>query len=886
MAGRKNNHYHYAEKFDNRRRRRNRLFVPRRAVFVTVMILLMFGLISTTFASYVSSNDPAADGGHSIIVDVRTAKAQKDIAFTGANADLAATAGSCSGGYLYFDANGWTIPSGYKVYFVIGRDHDSWWASSYAMTNITGTTTWYLTMGSWGTGNNEWPTQLCFLVSNASFNQGNSPEQIKASKSYNNQYTNTFWTDLSSGTYYYFGKVSGTNSNLTCTSGNAPNTLLNSVLNVYTTVKQGTGSYTTGTSGGTITASGLTKDSTLSGTESFSIGHGETNYPIVGSAVSLSNSPATGYKFEGYYPNNAKNGTAYGDSIVMTAIGNNTTNVYAHFSEVMHNIRISNNIDSTVDTSNTSSVGVATAKTITAPTKTGYTFHHWNTMPAGVTVTSGTVGSSSTQGTASLTIKYSNSATTTQNLNLTANYTINPPTNVSISDNSMKVGDSAVSLNPQYTVTSGMTAGVTYSIVDANGNDASSVASVDSSGNFTASIPGVYTVTISVTASDGTRTSSAVTDTATVTVSPAVPAWTLTMSGYDASGDLNNGSAYGSQNNPYLVTLGSNFSFTAAITDPPNDANYVYTWYNGNDEVLGTGSSLTFGAATASEATTANVEVEVYCIVSYTGTTPTTTGGSIEKWYYIKSLIKSFEIPDIQKIYMTPNDAKMEIEYNIPSATGYDTSLYFSSDNLTFHQVDVAHGAFLGAQVGATAVYEYDPSAQMYPLGVKYFYLAMSKTGASAKTDVIHTTVGTSSSTASRPVYFINSNSTTLDFSTYRVMAFYMDGNGDLQYQTAQDVFKGVSGKTENVRFRVMIPSDATKISFAVAKRNRYDIPDDGTNSPEYSSDFFYAFTDYVTLESGKNTITATASANTAVDPDADPLYRLTTSYLAYQSTN
>ena len=183
-------------------------------------------LFRSTFAAYVSSDDFEVKE-HSILVDVRTAKAERDIAFTGANADLAATGFSCSGGYIYFDANGWTIPSGYSVYFVIGRNHDSWWCTSYQMTNISGTTTWYLNMGSWGTGNNEYPTQLCFLVSNTSLNQGNSPEQIKASASYNNQYTNTYGgTDLSSGTYYYFGKTSGTNSNLSCTSdSNGSNTL-------------------------------------------------------------------------------------------------------------------------------------------------------------------------------------------------------------------------------------------------------------------------------------------------------------------------------------------------------------------------------------------------------------------------------------------------------------------------------------------------------------------------------------------------------------------------------------------------------------------------------------------------------------------------------------
>lgn len=890
MAGRKNNHYHYAEKFDHRRRRQQKLFMPRRAVVVAALVLLIFGLISTTFAAYVSSNESNLDEGHSIIVDVRTAKAQKDFALTGANADLAGTSYDVTAGAIvYFDTTGWDTSTYSKVQIMIGHGT---YSSCYTMSRVGSTNLYYYTMPSWGGF-----TQLCFIANTSEWgSEGSSPNNRKT---YSHYYTNTWGTSNLTNTKYVFraADLSSNNSNLSSINDGSYNTLLNSTFSLYAATKTGSGSYAQSTAGGVATQAGTTKNttsasSTAAYSTSTSSANPAVNYPMIGSAVTVStgstsgnaNSAGTankGYKFDHFVFDDMNGSNTHSGTIDMTSWKNENTYLFACFSEVMHNVRIANNIDSNVDTSNTASVGIATAKTINAPTKAGYTFHHW-TQPSGTTVTSGTVGSSTTKGSSSITFKYTSTEVTAQNVTWTANYTINPPTGVSITGGSMKVGDSAINLNPQYTVASNLTANVTYSIKDENNQTVgTSVASVNS-GNFTATKPGVYTVTISVTSTDGTRTSSAVTATATVTVSPAVPSWTLTMSGYDADGDLNNGSPYGSQNNPYLVTLGSNFSFTAAITNPPADANYVYSWYNSNDEYLGSGRSYTFGNATASEATTANIEVEVYCVVSYTGTTLTTTSGSIEKWYYIKSLIKSFEIPDIQKIYESPNDAKMNIEYNISSATGYDTSLYFSHDNLNFYQVDVAHGAFLGSQIAATAVYEYDPSAQIDLLGPKYFYLAMSKTGASAKTDVIHTTVGTRSSSASHPVYFIDNAN--MDLSTYRVMAFYVDGNGDLKYQTAQDVFKDVAGKTENKRFRVMIPSDATKISFAVAKRTKYSIPADSTVSPNYSADFYYAYTNYVTLEDDKNTISATAMIN--VGTQEAPLYQLTTSYLTYQSTN
>ena len=864
MAGRKNNHYHYAEKFDDKRRRQRRLFVPRRALFVAVLFLLMFGLVSTTFAAYVSSDDFEETTENSIIVDVRTAKADRDIAVTGAYADLAASSYNVSSGAIvYFDTTGWDTSTTYThVQIMIGH---STYSSCYAMTRVGTSNLFYVTMPSWSGF-----TQLCFIATDGAWgSEGHSPD---SRKTYAHYYTNTWGSGNLTATKYVFrSDLSSNNNNLSSISDSNYNTLLNSTFNLTVATKKGAnGSYSTSdNAGGTATMSGTTKTTTnATSTSTFSTNANGTNYPMIGTSVTLSQSTTAGYTFVKYVFDSAgESSTQAGSPIPMTSWKNETTNVFALYKENMHSVNLTNNVDST-STSYSNCIGVATTYSFTAPTKSGYTFSSW-TVPSGMTITSGSSSSST------ITVKSTASAAAT--LTLKANYTINLPTNVSIDDASMNVGGSAVSLNPQYTVASGLSANVTYSIVDENNNPvSSSVASVNSSGNFTASIPGEYTVTISVTATDGTQTSSAVTDTATVIVSPAVPAWTLTMAGYDEG--------TGTQADPYVVTLGSSFSFTAAITNPPSDSNYVYTWYNGNDEVLGTGSSLTFGAATASEATTAATQVEVYCVVSYTGASPTTTSGSLEKWYIIKSLIKSFEIPDMQKIYATPNDAKMEIEYNITSATGYDTSLYFSSDNLTFYQVDVAHGAFLGSAIGQTAVYEYNPASQMYPVGPKYFYLAMSKTGASAKTDVIHTTVGADSNAQERPIYFIN-NIGALDLSTYRVMAFYIDGNGDLKYQTAQDVFKGITGHTENQRFRVMIPSDATKISFAVAKRTKYDIPDDNTNAPDYSNSFFYAYTNYVTLTDDCNTVKANTMANQESDPDADPLYLMTTQYLAYQTT-
>ena len=101
----RNNHYHYAEQYtDGHYRRKLRaasvLHLPRRAVFFAVLVLLVFGIVTTTFSA--NTSDEAADSG-SILISVRNAKADRDLvlagmksedelAVTGANVDLAATA--------------------------------------------------------------------------------------------------------------------------------------------------------------------------------------------------------------------------------------------------------------------------------------------------------------------------------------------------------------------------------------------------------------------------------------------------------------------------------------------------------------------------------------------------------------------------------------------------------------------------------------------------------------------------------------------------------------------------------------------------------------------------------------------------------------------------
>ncbi|WP_405356862.1 hypothetical protein [Ruminococcus sp.] len=113
----KNNHYHYAEQYEKRTRRirvRDVLRLPKKSVIFALLVLFAFGLISTTFAAYISNvyDDSTNGTGRGIVMQTRNKKAQDDtLAGVGANADLASTGATVD---LYLQPADTWITSGYS----------------------------------------------------------------------------------------------------------------------------------------------------------------------------------------------------------------------------------------------------------------------------------------------------------------------------------------------------------------------------------------------------------------------------------------------------------------------------------------------------------------------------------------------------------------------------------------------------------------------------------------------------------------------------------------------------------------------------------------------------------------------------------------------------
>ncbi len=292
--------------------------------------------------------------------------ATKDTAETGAKVDVAETGWNISsGGTIYFDASGWTT-SNRTVYLIIG--HGSW-SSCWAMTNIKNTNVYYCTSQGWD-GATEW----AFMCADSGWgDEGQSPS---ARKAWGYHSTNCLSSAPNTGVLY--------TQSMTTVSFNNTQTA--------TACYQSTGggSYSTGTTGGTVSVSGYSVSGTTASAKS-STTSGSGISSATGSTVTMKATAATGYTFKGWFTSTTAT-TAESTSATYTYTNTGSAKtLYAKFQlNGPYTVTVQTNSTSygTVSTSSSSAYYGKTV-TLTATPKTGYHLSSW-------AITSGTGSLSST----------------------------------------------------------------------------------------------------------------------------------------------------------------------------------------------------------------------------------------------------------------------------------------------------------------------------------------------------------------------------------------------------------------------------------------------------------------------------------------------------------
>ena len=938
MSGRhKNNHYHYAEKFEHRRRSAagKRAFMPFKSVIISLVVLLMFGLVCTTFSVYVSDTEPTDAAEFSpIISEVRNMKASRDIAFTGANADLAETGYTCSGYYPIFDNTNTNWSASY-FYAAVGNGNGF---SPFEMTQIENTNLYGVTSGITFSDN---PYRAFFFCADSEWGWNSTSNDTYSEKfQYMKNYTAVkSFTGNVGGMWYANGANSNKGTTLTWGyDGTNGYNRFNSIQQIhsYTSTTSDTNSaYSSSNDGGLIT---ITSAYRLNGNAS-STASTDTNDGMSGtdnnkadgkymaaktSTVTLSASANSGYRFVGWYNGNTQLSTNSTYSYTVTG----AYEVRARFIKT-YTVTVakspSNYSGNPTANSDTTSVTVDAGSTVSlaADKKTGVTFNGW-TLSSGATYNSTTGGGSTSSETFTI--------IPTSSFTATASYTLQKPTSVSLSYPDAITANGTDSSAPTKAATSPSsgTLSYTYTIAPQSGTTADSgTYDVDASGNVTATTPGKYTVTMSVTTSNYNLTSAATTATATVTVKPiAVPVSDIVWTASDYT------SGEGTSTVPFKTPVNrTKFKIESYIPAASRNANYTYNWTRTDGEYLDNNGTITIYAGSRT-VTSENVYTVSDTATSGTATTdvihntvPAANTGYIYKIavttnqngvssdptyvtiYYgvtadflnVESFdFSSFNATDkIQEIYAEDNNiTAIDATYDAGGTDTFNTMLWFSSNNIDFNKVAVwapntfriLTGMFANPEPAdaysalpndtnhtVSALIESLPTVArnnvnlMQTTGPKWFRAYVDDYN-NPRVDAVypwlHTTVGTASTVGDRPIYYVDQALATDVNVNSRVMAFYLtEADNTVHYQTAQTV----SSKSNTYRF--YIPSDATYITFAHVADNNYLIPTvDTTNGvtlsyTNYASSVLKAWTPTIDLNSSANEGMTTYIADTPGSP-------------------
>ena len=926
---RKNNHYHYAEKFEDRRRAadRKKAFMPFKSVVISLVVLLMFGFVTLTFSAYVSENNDSTPSDMSPIISaVRNRKADRDIALTGASAGLAETGnGSKWVGRIYFIVpESWNISTYNKVQVAVTRT-TSTSTSNYisylkTMEHLNGRLyTTYLNddHSGWTDPTKEYITFTA-----------NSSEYGSGSFALNGNHYYTVPKDYSvnntSGIYYAVpnSNANGCSVTITYDSGGRDKLKKSQEADLYV------GDTKSG-DGGSVTMSGyyLSNDYTVTNTSDTSQGDYLKYDATLGTSFTISASANQGYEFRGFYDTS--------DQLV-TSNSSYTYNISGarkFVAKFVKRVQVSVAKNPTAYTGSPSAspstvVDAGTEVTLTADVKTGVTFGGWTTS-SGATYT---------------TVSGSSSASTwkikpTSSFTATAKYTLNQPTNVSLSYPPIVAGSTST---PTKSATSpaGSNGTLTYNftnIVPQSGTTAASgTYSVNSTtGEVTAATPGKYTVTMTVTTGAYGLTSAAVTRTETVTVKPVAPTRISVEATNADSGD-------GTFAVPYKIPVDrTKFNIESFIPIEDRNTDYTYNWTRTDGTYLLSNGNITAGTAsvttensyvisdTASSGS-ATTDVIHNAILEDTkgyiykiAVTTNQNGVSSDPYYYTIYygvtadflVVESFDFRSfnseepIQKIYSPDNTIDhIDATYDA-GGTKFDTLLKFSLDRIVSKDVaawtdhnsftintnpsgsilnyigthsplpnDAAHR--VSSLIETVSTIARNNVNLMQTTGPKWFGAYVDDYNNSrigAQVPNIHTTVGTSSTIASRPIYYVDN--TDMTFANSRVMAFYLvesDTESIVHYQTAEIV------SNRNDTYRFYIPSDATMITFAHVSDSNYVLPsydseNDSFNYAHYEDHtVLMAWTQTVDLSLGENAGKNTFSTDTFGTADSYGIYSYT----------
>ncbi len=407
------------------KKRMKALALQRNITVFALLILLVLGLVSTTFSAFIPDN--TGERG-SLIADIQTSAVNQNnknqVANLGANADIAATSYDLKCVFIYDNTHTqWS-----SVQLLVGHNT---WSQGYMMTKIANTNLWYYNMSS------TWGGATHIAIFNASSTWGGEGNSVSHRVNYmdKNSSAKALSGNMTDGIQLLTSPSDATSStdNFTLTTSyKSSYSDLNISNTAYVQLSENGGSYANSNLPGTVKLSGY-KFTSNTGTGSTSVNstvkvsNSAADVFARTSTITLTATVESGYTFDGWYDSS---GTKLSSNLSCTVTcGSSSAKYYAKYSKVTYSYTVSTNTSSGGTVSPTSgTVTAGESVSIKATNKTGYTFVEWTGL------TNATIGSTTS---ASTTLK-----PTANGAKVTANFRPDTPSALTLTGNNVASGTS------------------------------------------------------------------------------------------------------------------------------------------------------------------------------------------------------------------------------------------------------------------------------------------------------------------------------------------------------------------------------------------------------------------------------------------------------------
>ena len=409
---------------------------------------------------------------------------------------------SATWGYVYDGKVYFVKPSTWSNVMILIQQKDKNYSKAYALTKVKDDLYYFspsTSVDSWLRDDSaNWGIDYCFVDASGWGGEDNS---MVTRRTYASHYTGTSTYQFNSSSNYYYNIYNSSSNDQAITQGyytTRDSLKITQNANAYYKTPSAS-SYSSGTTGGSvqITGSYFTGDSSVSSGSSSASSSAAYDCAI-GTTVTMTATPATGYDFDGWFTSANGSESAVSSTTTYSYINRSTDaqTFYARFSrtEPTYTVTATAGTGGTVSPSS-GTAGETITASFTAMPKDGYSFSGWTTSDSGVTINNPSSEATTVNATAAGTI----TANFTEKATKTISVDVDDHVSVTVSGSSVADQDQTFTTDGSFTAhvddvinftAAGRTSEYTYDTLKYSNGTTDYTAT-----SFTVESSGTYTIT-------------------------------------------------------------------------------------------------------------------------------------------------------------------------------------------------------------------------------------------------------------------------------------------------------------------------------------------------------------------------------------------------------